>query len=106
LKPIFTAHWLLAERQVAHLGVAGIFLLGILFVLITALQKGFQQSTGVTMPSNKTLRGVRQCGRKKGLTEMQAYEQYIARQQKKAKKSRSGSAGLTAMSCQSGTVGC
>jgi hypothetical protein len=70
----------------AHLGVAGIFLLVIVFALSTALQKGFRQSTGVSMPTDKTLRGVRRRGRKKGLTETQAYEQYIARQQKKAQK--------------------
>jgi len=70
----------------AHLGVGGLILVVIAFVFLTALQRDFRQRTGVTMPSNKTMRGIRRRGRKKGLTEWQAYEQYIARQQKKNKK--------------------
>jgi hypothetical protein len=72
----------------AHLGVGGFILAVVAFFFLVALQKGFRQSTGVTMPSNKTMRGIRRRGRKKGLTEWEAYEQYIARQQKKIRKSK------------------
>jgi hypothetical protein len=53
-------------------------------VPLVCVHGAFKQSTGVPMPSSKTLRGVRRRARKAGKPEWQAVDEHIKRQQAKA----------------------
>jgi hypothetical protein len=60
------------------------------FVFLLILKAGFKQSTGVDMPSSKTLRGIRRRARKAGKPEWQAVDEHIKRKQAKAAQAPRG----------------
>jgi len=61
------------------LGLIGLFLV---FAIPFAMNKAHRESTGVPMPSRGAMRGIRRRGRKMGISERQAYEEWLARKQR------------------------
>jgi hypothetical protein len=53
------------------------------FVVLLAMSAAFKKSTGVAMPTNRALRGIRRRAKKAGVHFGPGYAAYIARKQKK-----------------------
>jgi hypothetical protein len=63
--------------------VLGVIALIFAFVLIAALNKSHREETGVGAPTRQAMRNIRRNARRKGISEAQAYEEWLAREQRK-----------------------
>jgi hypothetical protein len=67
-------------KREADMGYLGLFLS---FLILIAFGTAFRGETGVIMPTRSALRGIRRRARKSGKSEAQAFEENIARKQRK-----------------------
>jgi hypothetical protein len=61
-----------------------IILLPFVWMLLAAANKSHREETGVPMPTRGAMRGIRRQARKKGISEAEAYNQWLVRKQKRA----------------------
>jgi hypothetical protein len=67
------------------MAVVGVVLVVFCFVILAALNKAHREETGVAAPSRGAMRNIRRNARKKGISEAEAFEQWLARKQKRAR---------------------
>jgi uncharacterized membrane protein YoaK (UPF0700 family) len=63
----------------AILGFIGVV---VMFFVMIAVNKAHRDETGVNMPSRNTMRNIRRNARRKGISEEQAYNQWVTRKQR------------------------
>ena len=64
------------------MAVIGFILCVLMIFVMIALNKGHRDETGVNMPSRNAMRHMRRRARKNGISEEQAYNDWLARKQK------------------------
>jgi hypothetical protein len=63
--------------------IIGLVLLPFAWMLMGAANKQHREETGVNMPSRGAMKGLRRRARQRGISEEQAYAEWLARKQKK-----------------------
>jgi hypothetical protein len=64
--------------------IIGLILLPFVWMVIAAAGKAHREETGVPMPSRGVMKNIRRTARKKGISESEAYAQWLTRKQKRA----------------------
>jgi hypothetical protein len=65
--------------------IVGLILLPFAWMLMAAINKEHRDETGVNGPSRDALKNIRRNARRKGISEGQAYDQWLARKQRSKK---------------------
>ena len=66
--------------------ILGIIAVIFCWILIAALNKAHREETGVNAPSRQAMRNIRRNARRKGISESQAYEKWLARKQRSTRR--------------------
>lgn len=67
--------------------IIGLILLPVVWALTAGINKQHKEETGVNVPSRRAMQNIRRTARRKGISEQEAYSQWLARKQKAAAKS-------------------
>jgi len=67
------------------MAILGFILLIVVTIALVGLNKQHREETGVNMPSRGSMRNIRRTARRKGISEQQAYEEWLARKQRSGK---------------------
>ncbi|MCP1909637.1 uncharacterized membrane protein YoaK (UPF0700 family) [Bradyrhizobium elkanii] len=64
------------------MAILGFILLVVMFFVMIAVNKAHKDETGVNMPSRNAMRNIRRTARKKGISQQQAYDNWLRRKQR------------------------
>jgi len=65
--------------------ILGVILLPIVWMMMASANKAHKDETGVPGPSRQDFRNIRRNARKKGISNDQAYQEWLGRKQRKRK---------------------
>jgi len=65
--------------------IIGLILLPFVWILMAGVAKQHRDETGVGMPSRNTMKNIRRTARRKGISEGQAYNDWLRRKQRSRK---------------------
>ncbi|MGY4193367.1 hypothetical protein [Bradyrhizobium sp. USDA 4520] len=67
------------------MATVGFILAIVMFFVTIAINKKHREETGVNMPSRNAMRNIRRTARKKGISQQQAYDNWLHRKQRSGK---------------------